>query len=81
MAESSTPEMTPGKIFLTMVMNTRLILEMFSSMPSIMRPNTPTSTEKARISSVQVMPIFADLRRDFWDSTDMNRMMMWGMPK
>ena len=62
-------------------MNTRLFLEMFSSMPSIMRPNTPTSTEKPRIRKVQVMPIFADFLRDFWDSTDMKRMMMWGMPK
>ena len=81
MADSRTPETSGGKSLRTMVMNTRLFLEMPSSKPRDIRPRTPTSTEKIRISVVQVMPIFAERFRDFWLSTDMKRMMMCGMPK
>jgi hypothetical protein len=42
---------------------------------------TPTRTEKMRIRVVQVIPIFAERRRDFWLSTDMKRIMICGMPK
>ena len=33
------------------------------------------------LAALLVAPIFADFLSDFWDSSDMKRMMMWGMPK
>ena len=80
-AESRMPETSAGKIFRTMVMNTRDSFSVAASKPSISRPKMPTSVENTRISVVQVMPMVADCLMDFWDRTDRNRIMIWGMPK
>ena len=73
-AESSRPEITP-------VMNTSEWPLMDSSYPRNKRPMMPTAAAKMTISTVHVMPILADFFRLFWDSRDMKRMMIWGIPK
>ena len=75
------PEMTPGKIRRTISMNTRELLLMPSSKPRNIRPTIPMTAEKITMITVQVMPIFADFFRSFWDFSDIKRMMMCGIPK
>ena len=78
MAESRMPEMSAGKSLRTIWMKT---VELSVSSPRSRWPTAPARTEKTRIRTVQVMPIFALFFRSLSERTDMKRMMMWGMPK
>ena len=64
-AESSIPEITPGKIFLTIWMKTREFSLIDSSKPRKSLPITPIKVAKNTISNVHVIPIFADFFKSF----------------
>ena len=78
MADSSTPEITGGKMRRVIWMNTVAESEIS---PMNTRPTAPAITDITSMITVQEMPITLDLRSSFWERTDMKRMMMWGMPK
>ena len=75
-AERSIPEITPGKIFLTIWMKTREFSLIDSSKPRKSLPITPI-----KVARVHVIPIFADFFKSFCDLMDMNLMMICGIPK
>ena len=64
-AERSIPEITPGKIFLTIWMKTREFSLIDSSKPRKSLPITPIKVAKNTISRVHVIPIFADFFKSF----------------
>ena len=80
-AERSIPEITPGKIFLTIWMKTREFSFIDSSKPRKSLPITPIKVAKNTISRVHVIPIFADFFKSFCDLMDMNLIMICGIPK
>ena len=77
-ADSSRPDTSAGKMRRTMVMNT---VEESSISPRYRRPAMAVRADMIRMMVVQEMPITLDLRSSFSDFRDINRMMMWGIPK
>ena len=77
-AERRIPLIAAGKMRLTIWINT---IELSEISPRNMRPATAERTEKERISTVQVIPIFALFETSLSDLTAMNLMMIWGIPK
>ena len=81
MAESRIPQIRAGKIVRTILINTRDFVSAFSTSPSSRCPMQPAATENRMIRMFQAIPIFALLRRSLLLRTDMNRIMIWGIPK
>ena len=78
MAESRMPEMTAGKILRTIWMNT---VEESLTSPRNRCPIHPAATENRMIRTFQEIPIFALFFRSLSLRTDMNRMIICGIPK
>lgn len=80
-AERSIPEITPGKIFLTIWdENKRVFIYRFVKAKE-KSSDYSVKVAKNTISRVHVIPIFADFFKSFCDLMDMNLIMICGIPK